>query len=183
MKKPVRGWYVLRAISGKEASVKELLDGAMINGGLGKYLFQVLIPTEKVMVVRGGKKTTKEKNLFPGYVFVDCILTGELISQLSTTTNVIDFLRGRGKNNGPERLSEADVKRMLGTADEFNEQAQPEVIDFLVGEHVMVKEGPFSNFPGEIEEVQHDKNKLKVAVKIFGRKTIVELDPWQVDRV
>lgn len=181
--KPTRGWYVLRAISGKEASVKELLDGAMINGGLGKYLFQVLIPTEKVMVVRGGKKIEKEKNLFPGYVFVDCILTGELISQLSTTTNVIDFLRGRGKDKKPERLSEADVKRMLGTADEFNGQAQPEVIDFLVGEHVMVKEGPFSNFPGEIEEVQHDKNKLKVAVKIFGRKTIVELDPWQVDRV
>lgn len=171
---------MLRAISGKESSVKELLEGAMKNGGLDKYLFEVLIPTETVK--RAGDKE-KTRNLFPGYVFVDCILTGELISQLSTTTNVIDFLRGRGKNNEPERLSDADVRRMMRTADEFNEKAQTEEIAYQVGESVMVKDGPFANFPGEVEEVMSDKSRLKVAVKIFGRKTVVDLAPSQVDRV
>ena len=171
---------MLRAISGKESSVKELLEGAMKNGGLDKYLFEVLIPTETVK--RAGDKE-KTRNLFPGYVFVDCILTGELISQLSTTTNVIDFLRGRGKNNEPERLSDADVRRMMRTADEFNEKAMTEEIAYNVGDSVMVKDGPFANFPGEVEEVMSDKSRLKVAVKIFGRKTVVDLAPSQVDRV
>lgn len=175
-----RGWYVLRAISGKEAKVKELLDGAMKNGNLGDHLFQVLIPTEKVVTVRAGKKVIKERNLFGGYVFVEALLTGELIYELTNTTNVIDFLRGREKGSAPTRLSEADVKRMLGTADEFAETSKMEAIDYLIGDSVKVKEGPFTGFPGEIEEISAEKGKLKVAVKIFGRKTIVELDTWQV---
>lgn len=177
-----RGWYVLRAISGKEAKVKELLEGAMKNGTLGDHLFQVLIPTEKVMTVRGGKKVIKERNLYGGYVFIEAELTGELIHEITNTTNVIDFLRERDKSKEPPMLSEADVRRMLGTADDYAETAQVETFDYLVGENVKVKDGPFSGFPGEIEEIQRDKGKLKVAVKIFGRKTIVELDTWQVAR-
>ena len=110
---------MLRAISGKEAKVKEVLDGAIRNTGLGDYVFQVLIPTEKVMSVRNGKKVVKEKNLYSGYVFVECILTGEVLYELRNTTNVIDFLRGRGKNAAPEALRESEVLRMMGTADEM----------------------------------------------------------------
>lgn len=177
-----RGWYVLRAISGKEAKVKELLDGAIKNSTLGDHLFQVLIPTEKVVTVRAGKKVLKERNLYSGYVFIECQLTGELIHELTNTTNVIDFLRGRDKSSRPTRLSEADVKRMLGTADEYSEPGEGNACDFLVGESVKVNEGPFGGFIGLIEEVERDKAKLKVAVKIFGRKTLLELDTWQVTR-
>lgn len=178
--KLVRGWYVLRAISGKEAQVKEIVEGSMKRTDLGKYVFQVLIPTEKVMILRNGKKVVKEKNLYSGYVFIDAILTGEVIHELTNTTNVIDFLRGREKNSAPERLREAEVMRMLGAADEL---ADPEgTNDYLVGEKVKVSEGPFKGFPAVIEEVNRERRKLKVAVTIFGRKTPLELDNAQVER-
>lgn len=176
-----KAWYVLRAISGKEAKVKEVLDGAIRNTGLGDYVFQVLIPTEKVMAVKNGKKVIKEKNLYSGYVFVECILTGEVLYELRNTTNVIDFLRGRGKDAKPESLRESEVRRMLGAADELID-ATAEGNDYIVGEAVRVTEGPFSGFDGVIEEVNREKKKLKVMVKIFGRKTPLELDNSQVVR-
>ena len=113
-----KSWYVLRAISGKEAKVKEVLDAAIKNTDLGLYVEQVLIPTQKVFTSRNGKKVIKEKNLFPGYVFVQAQLTGEVQYELRNTTNVIDFLRGRAKNSDPMPLREAEVNRMLGVADE-----------------------------------------------------------------
>ena len=116
-----RAWYVLRAISGKEAKVKEVLDGAIKNTDLGNHVFQVLIPTEKVLTIKNGKKVVKERNLYSGYVFIEAILTGEVIHELTNTTNVIDFLRGRTKDSKPERLRESEVMRMLGTADELLE--------------------------------------------------------------
>ncbi len=176
-----KAWYVLRAISGKEAKVKEVLDGAIRNTGLGDYVFQVLIPTEKVMAVKNGKKVVKEKNLYSGYVFVECILTGEVLYELRNTTNVIDFLRGRGKDARPESLRESEVRRMLGAADELSDAAA-EGNDFIVGEAVKVTDGPFSGFDGVIEEVNREKKKLKVMVKIFGRKTPLELENSQVVR-
>lgn len=175
-----KGWYVLRAISGKEAQVKEIIEGSMKRTDLGNYVFQVLIPTEKVMSLRNGKKVVKEKNLYSGYVFIEAILTGEVVHELTNTTNVIDFLRGREKNSKPERLREAEVMRMLGAADEL---AEPDgTNDYLVGETVKVNDGPFKGFEGVIEEVNREKRKLKVSVKIFGRKTPLELDNSQVDR-
>ena len=176
-----KAWYVLRAISGKEAKVKEVLDGAIRNTGLGDYVFQVLIPTEKVVAVKNGKKVVKEKNLYSGYVFVECILTGEVLYELRNTTNVIDFLRGRGKDAAPESLRESEVRRMLGAADELTD-AIAEGNDYMVGEAVKVTDGPFSGFDGIIEEVNREKKKLKVMVKIFGRKTPLELDNSQVVR-
>lgn len=176
-----KAWYVLRAISGKEAKVKEVLDGAIRNTGLGDYVFQVLIPTEKVMSVRNGKKIVKEKNLYSGYVFVECILTGEVLYELRNTTNVIDFLRGRGKNAAPEALRESEVLRMMGTADNMID-TDGEGNDYMVGETVKVTFGPFSGFSGTIEEVNREKKKLKVMVKIFGRKTPLELENSQVER-
>lgn len=177
-----KGWYVLRAISGKEAQVKEIIEGAMRRSDLGNYVFQVLIPTEKVMTLRNGKKTIKEKNLYSGYVFIEADLTGEVIHELTNTTNVIDFLRGREKNSKPERLREAEVMRMLGAADELSESGDASEVQFMVGESVKVIDGPFKGFPGVIEEVNAEKRKLKVAVRIFERKTPLELDNSQVER-
>ena len=176
-----KAWYVLRAISGKEAKVKEVLDGAIRNTGLGDYGFQVLIPTEKVMSVKNGKKVVKEKNLYSGYVFVECILTGEVLYELRNTTNVIDFLRGRGKDAAPESLRESEVRRMLGAADDMLDGVD-DGNDYMVGEAVKVTAGPFSGFDGIIEEVNREKKKLKVMVKIFGRKTPLELENSQVVR-
>ena len=176
-----KAWYVLRAISGKEAKVKEVLDGAIRNTGLGNYVFQVLIPTEKVMSVRNGKKVVKEKNLYGGYVFVECILTGEVLYELRNTTNVTDFLRGRGKNAAPEPLRESEVLRMMGAADQLIDTTD-DGNDYMVGETVKVTAGPFSGFSGVIEEVNREKKKLKVMVKIFGRKTPLELENSQVER-
>ncbi|MCM1066319.1 MAG: transcription termination/antitermination protein NusG [Muribaculaceae bacterium] len=177
-----KGWYVLRAISGKEAQVKEIIEGSMKRSDLGKFVFQVLIPTEKVMTLRNGKKVIKEKNLYSGYVFIEAILTGEVIHELTNTTNVIDFLRGREKNSQPERLREAEVMRMLGAADEIAEAEAEGINDYMVGESVKVNDGPFKDFIGVIEEVNREKRKLKVMIKIFDRKTPLELDNSQVER-
>ncbi|MCC8070337.1 MAG: transcription termination/antitermination protein NusG [Bacteroidales bacterium] len=178
-----KAWYVLRAISGKEAKVKEMLDAAIRNTDLGKYVFQVMIPTEKVMTMKNGKKTVKEKNLYSGYVFVEADLQAEVIHELRNTTNVIDFLGSKGKTVCPEPLRESEVKRMLGLADAQLEETADGVNDYIVGETVKVNCGPFNGFTGEIEEVDREKKKLKVMVKIFGRKTPLELENSEVERV
>lgn len=177
-----RAWYVLRAISGKEAKVKELLEGAMKNTDLGNHVFQVLIPTEKVMTIKNGKKVIKEKNLYSGYVFVEAELIGEVAHELVNTTNVIDFLKGRGKDARPEPLRESEVMRMLGTADEINENIEEGVFDYMVGESVKVIAGPFEGFNGRITEVLPEKKKLKLSVKIFDRETPLEMEYSQVER-
>lgn len=177
-----RGWFVLRAISGKEAKVKEILDAQIKNTDLGKHLFQVLIPTEKVLTVRSGKKVVKERNLYSGYVFVEAELTGETIATLTNTSNVIDFLRGRDRSSAPECLRESEVRRMLGVIDEFSDGVDEGVNDYIVGETVKVIDGPFNGFSAIIEKVTPEKKKLTVAVKIFGRKTQLTLDNSQVER-
>ena len=178
-----RAWYVLRAISGKEAKVKEVLDAAIRNTDLGKNIFQVLIPTEKVLTVRNGKKTVKERNLYSGYVFIEANLQGEVIHELRNTTNVIDFLGAKGKGVAPEPLRQSEVMRMLGTADALAEVSEDGLNDYMVCETVKVNFGPFSGFTGEIEDVDRERKKLKVMVKIFGRKTPLELENSQVERV
>ena len=176
-------WYVLRAISGKEAKVKEVLDAQIKNTNLGQYVFQVLIPTEKVLTTRNGKKVVKERTLYSGYVFIQAALTGEVEYELRNTTNVIDFLRGRTKGSKPEVLREAEVMRMMGKADALQQPIDEALADYKVGEKVTVKEGPFSGFTGDICEVSTEKRKLKVEVSIFGRGTEVELDYSQVEKV
>ena len=178
----MKNWYVLRAISGKEAKVKEVLDAAIKNTDLGLFVSQVLIPTQKVYTTRNGKKVLKERNLYPGYVFVEAQLTGEVIYELRNTTNVIDFLRGRARNSDPMALRESEVKRMLGTADEMMDPVVDVVENYIVGEPVKVTFGPFSGFSGVIKEVNSDRKKIKVEVKIFGRPTDLELENSQVER-
>ena len=176
-------WYVLRAISGKEAKVKEVLDAAIKNTNLGQYVSQVLIPTEKIYTTRNGKKVLKERNLYSGYVFIEAELTGEVIYELRNTTNVIDFLRGRSKQSMPEPLRENEVMRMLGAVDEKSNPSDDETLEFIIGEPVKVTYGPFSGFSGVVKEVNQDRKKIKVEVKIFGRPTDLELENTQVERL
>ncbi|MBD5337167.1 MAG: transcription termination/antitermination factor NusG [Bacteroides sp.] len=175
-------WYVLRAISGKEAKVKEVLDAAIKNTPLGDYVEQVLIPTEKVYGNRNGKKVVKERTLYSGYVFIKAHLTGEVQYELKNTTNVIDFLRGRAKTSEPETLRESEVMRMLGAVDELQEPTVDAENELLVGEPVKVNDGPFSGFSGVVKSMNADRSKVKVEVKIFGKPTDLELEISQVER-
>ncbi len=172
-------WYVLRAISGKENKVKEYLDADIKNGGLGEYVSQVLIPTEKVYQVRNGKKIVKERSYLPGYVLVEAALVGEVAHHLRNVPNVIGFLGGLDK---PTPLRQSEVNRILGTVDDLKELGEDIVIPYEVGETVKVTFGPFSGFSGVIEEVNSEKKKLKVKVKIFGRPTPLELGFMQVEK-
>ena len=173
-------WYVLRAISGKETKVKEYLEADIKNSDLGDYVSQVLIPTEKVYQVRNGKKIVKERSYLPGYVLVEAALVGEVAHHLRNTPNVIGFLGGSEK---PVPLRQSEVNRILGTVDELQDAGEELNIPYVVGETVKVNYGPFSGFSGIIEEVNTEKKKLKVMVKIFGRKTPLELGFMQVEKV
>ena len=172
-------WYVLRAISGKEAKVKEYLDADIKNSELGEYVSQVLIPTEKVYQVRNGKKVVKERSYLPGYVLVEAALVGEVPHRLRNTPNVLGFLGGTDK---PVPLRPSEVSRILGTVDELQEAGEELTIPYVVGETVKVVFGPFNGFSGIVEEVNNEKKKLKVMVKIFGRKTPLELGFMQVEK-
>ena len=154
-------WYVLRAISGKEAKVKEYLEADIKNSDLGEYVSQVLIPTEKVYQVRNGKKIVKERSYLPGYVLVEAALVGEVSHHLRNTPNVIGFLGGSDK---PVPLRQSEVNRILGTVDELQETGEDLNVPYIVGETVKVTFGPFSGFSGIIEEVNSEKKKLKVMV-------------------
>ena len=179
MSEITKKWYVLRAVSGKESKVKEYLDADIRNGNLGDYVSQVLIPTEKVYQVRNGKKVVKERTYLPGYVLVEAALVGEVAHRLRNTPNVLGFLGGL---DHPTPLRQAEVNRILGTVDELQDIAEDTNIPYEVGETVKVAEGPFSGFNGIIEEVNAEKKKLKVMVKIFGRKTPLELGFMQVEK-
>ena len=170
-------WYVLRAVSGKETKVKEYLEADIKNSDLDEYVSQVLIPTEKVYQVRNGKKIVKERSYLPGYVLVEAALVGEVAHHLRNTPNVIGFLGGL---DNPTPLRASEVNRILGVVDGLPEM--DDNIPYEVGDAVKVTEGPFSGFTGLIEEVNGEKKKLKVMVKIFGRKTPLELGFMQVEK-
>ena len=171
-------WYVLRAISGKENKVKEYIDIEIKNTDLGQFVAQVLIPTEKVMSVRGGKKVSKERSYLPGYVLIEANLSGEIQHRLRNIPNVLGFLG----DSAPSPIRQSEINRILGTVDELQESGEEMLTPFYVGENVKVINGPFSGFSGTIEEVSNDKKKLKVMVLIFGRKTPLELSFTQVEK-
>lgn len=175
-----RQWYVLRVISGKENKVKEMVEAACKNTDYGKSISQVLVPTEKVYTTRGGKKVLKDRILFSGYLFVQASLEDGVEEFLRNTTNVVDFVRSRDTLRKPEPIRESDMARMLGN---MESAVGPDGEgDFTIGENVKVVDGPFNGFIGEIEEVNREKRKLRVMVKVFGRKTPLELDNSQVER-
>ena len=180
MSENIKKWYVLRAIGGKEKKVKEYIDNEVARLKLQDYVSQVLILTEKVYQIRAGKKISKERILFPGYVLVEAVLTGEVPHLLRNIPHVMGFL---GSQDGePMPLRKSEINRILGKFDELNASDEELNIPFFVGESVKVIDGPFASFTGIIEEVNNEKKKLKVMVKIFGRKTPLELSFMQVEK-
>ena len=165
-----RKWYVLRAIGGKEKKVKEYVEFEVSRLDLSDYVSQVLIPTEKVYQIRNGKKVSKERPYLPGYVLVEAAMVGEIPHILRSIPNVIGFLGDNDETPTPLRQSE--VNRILGKVDELSETEEEMKIPFVVGESVKVIDGPFNNFSGVIDEINEDKKKLKVMVKIFGRNVL-----------
>jgi len=178
----VKKWYVVRAVSGQENKVKNYIDTEISKAGLSDYVSQVLVPTEKVVQVRDGKKISKDRVYFPGYVMIEANLTGEVPHIIKSITGVIGFLgETKGGDAVPLRLSE--VNRMLGKVDELSVKTDNVSIPFTLGETIKVIDGPFNGFNGTVEKVNEEKRKLEVMVKIFGRKTPLELSFMQVEKV
>ena len=173
-----RNWYVLKTVSGKEAKVKEYIEAELKhNPQLSQYVSQIVVPMEKHATQRSdGKRVVKEKVSLPGYIFVEAEMKGDVAHTLRFMPNVLGFLGGL---DNPSPVKQSEVNRMLGNAEE-TEIVDEIVVPFEVNETVKVTDGPFSGFSGVIEEVNTEKRKLKVMVKIFGRKTPLELSFMQV---
>ncbi|MFY7964018.1 MAG: transcription termination/antitermination protein NusG [Chitinophagaceae bacterium] len=180
-------WYVLRVVSGKERSVKEYLDKDIARNGWASIVRQVFLPMEKVFKVQNGKKVMREKNYFPGYVMLeveDGKLTDDIVQHVSNISNIMHFLTdGKGSKGNIISLRKAEVNKMLGKVDEMNDIGVTISEPFIIGETIKIIEGPFNDFNGVIEEVNDEKKKLKVTVKIFGRSTPVELNYMQVEKL
>ena len=175
-------WYVIRVISGKEKKVKEYLDKEVKINNWTNSVVQVLCPVEKVFKVVAGKKVLREKTLFPGYILLeanDGKLTDDIIHAIKNITGVIHFL---GKEH-PTALRKSEVNKMFGKMDEVSENGVSYAEPYIMGETVKIVDGPFNDFNGTVEEINHEKKKLKVVVKIFGRATPVELNYMQVEKL
>lgn len=172
-------WYVARAITGQEKKVKAQIEVELERAGLIQYVPQILIPTEKVYTVKNGKKSSKEKAYLPGYILIQAEMVGEVPHIIDSVNGVVGFLGGKST---PTPLRANEVSRILGNVDEMTEQGETLLEPYIVGESVKVIDGPFSGFSGVIEEVMDDKKKLKVMVKIFGRRTPLELNFIQVEK-
>lgn len=170
-------FYVLRVISGKEERVKDMLDREKERAPLKGHVFDVYVPSEKVMVQRGSKKKIVERPSMPGYILVEAILNNDIIHTLRNMPDIVNFL---GANYTPEPLAEYEVEKMMRRQDNFIDDNYD--ISFTVGETVKVTDGAFTGFIATVEEVYNDKKKLKVMVKIFGRRTPLELSYTQVEK-
>ena len=182
-------WYVLRVVSGKEKKIKEYLDKDIVRNNWTNIIKQVFLPMEKVYKVQNGKKVMREKNYFPGYVMIEVVdnkasIADDIVMHISNITNVMHFLTdGKGSKGNIISLRKSEVNKMLGKVDEMNDAGGSISEPFILGETVKIIEGPFNDFNGVIEEVNEEKKKLKVTVKIFGRSTPVELSFMQVEKL
>ncbi|MCE9540787.1 MAG: transcription termination/antitermination protein NusG [Bacteroidetes bacterium] len=174
-------WYVVRAISGQEKKVKQYIEVEINRLGLSSYVSQILIPTEKIYQIRNGKKVSKERPFYSGYILIEALLVGEVPHVIKNITGVIGFL-GETKGGLPVPMRLAEVNRILGTVDVLEGSDAQLNIPFIVGETVKVINGPFNGFTGTIEKVNEEKKKLEVMVKIFGRKTPLELGYMEVEK-
>ncbi len=175
-------WYVLRVISGKERKLRDYVEQHIKRSGWDHIMSQVIVPTEKIYKIKNGKKVIQEKNSLPGYILIEATegkMTPEMKQVITGITGVIDFL---GKDK-PIALRKNEVNRILGKMDEMSEEGAVMNEPFIIGETVKIIDGPFNDFLGNVDEVYEDKKKLKVIVKIFGRKTPVELNFIQVEKV
>lgn len=178
LKSNIPKWYVLRTFSGHEKKVKQYLEKEIERIGLTEKLSEIMIPTETVFEMRQGKKRTREKTFFPGYVLIQAILDNELQHVIANVPSVVGFLT---TGDQPTPLRPDEMNRILGKVDEAREMGEQPEIPFKVGDAIKVVDGPFNNFTGFVEEVYPDKMKVKVMVSIFGRKTPLELDYLQVE--
>ena len=173
-------WYALQVYSGHENKVRTLLEKRVAeNTDPNVIVHQVLVPTQEVMEIKGGKKTRVTKNLYPGYILVEAVMNLETQHFIDKISGIIKFL---GAGTTPQPLRERDVNRILGRMDEVKEPVEIQEIPFDVGDPVEVKEGPFTDFSGVVEEVYPEKGKVKVTVSLFGRPTAVELDYLQLKK-
>jgi len=175
-------WYVIRAVSGKEGKIKDYIMAEIKRLGFSDHVEDIIVPTQKVIQIRNGKKISKEKVYFPGYIMIKANLSGEVPHIIKSVTNVIGFL-GETKGGDPIPMRSAEVNRMLGKVDELSIESEFVTIPFNIGDNVKVIDGPFNGFNGTIESVNEEKRKLEVMVKIFGRKTPLELSYMQVEKL
>jgi len=178
----VKKWYVVRSISGSENKIKDYIEREISHAGLEDYVDQIIVPTEKVVQIRNGKKIQKDKVYMPGYIVINASLEGEIGHIIKGVNGVIGFL-GETKGGDPVPLRKSEVNRLLGKVDELATNVEQVSIPYTVGENVKVIDGPFNSFTGTIEKVNEEKRKLQVMVKIFGRKTPVELSFLQVEKI
>lgn len=176
-------WYVIRAVAGTEKKTKQNIESEISVSSVKDLVTQVLVPTEKFLQYRNGKKVSKERNYFPGYLFVEAAMTGEVMHILLNIPGVLGFVGCKRKTDPPVPLRPAEVTRMLGQVDELLEQDESLATQYKIGEEIKVTDGPFNTFTGIVEEVNIERKKLKVMVKIFGRKTPLELNFGQVEKV
>ncbi len=182
MGESIMEWYVVRAIGGQETKVKNYIETEISREGLSDYVSKVIVPTEKVVQVRNGKKINRERVYFPGYVMIEANLAGEVPHIIKSVSGVIGFL-GETKGGEPIPMRKSEVNRMLGKVDELAINEENVAIPYNIGEVIKVTDGPFSGFDGVIENVNEEKRKLEVMVKIFGRKTPLELSYTQVEKI
>ncbi len=175
-------WYVIRSVTGQETKVKEYIMTELTRVGLDKQVEDILVPTEKVIQIRQGKKVQKEKTYFPGYIMIKADISGEILHIIRSITSVLGFL-GETKGGAPIPLRKTEVNRMLGKVDELALSGEQISIPFNIGESVKVIDGPFNGFTGSIDNVNEEKRKLEVMVRIFGRKTPLELSYMQVEKI
>ena len=176
---PLR-WYVVHAYSGMEKAVERNLRERIDRAGMQAKFGRILVPTEEVVELKGGKKSVTERRFFPGYVLVEMLMDDESWHLVKHTSKVTGFVGGA--KNRPAPISEAEVMKIVNQMQEGIEKPRPKV-EWQVGELVRVKEGPFTDFNGAIEDVNYEKSKVRVSVTIFGRATPVELDFSQVEKV
>ena len=177
-----KNWYVIRSVTGQETKVKQYIMTELTRVGLDKQVEEILVPTEKVIQIRQGKKVLKEKTYFPGYIMIKADISGEILHIIRSITSVLGFL-GETKGGEPIPLRKTEVNRMLGKVDELAISGEQISIPFNIGESVKVIDGPFNGFTGSIDNVNEEKRKLEVMVKIFGRKTPLELSYMQVEKI
>lgn len=175
-------WYVIRAVSGQELKVKNYIEIEVSRLGHGDYVEQVLVPMEKVSQMRGTKKVTVDKVFFPGYVMIKADLSGEVLHVVKGITGVIGFL-GETRGGVPVALRKHEINRMFGVVDESEEKRELVNIPYEQGEQVKIIDGAFEGFVGEVQAIHQEKRKLDVVVKMFGRKTPVELSYTQVEKI
>ena len=173
-------WYVVHAYSGMEKSVARALKERIDRAGMADKFGQILVPTEEVVEIKGGQRKTTERRFFPGYVLVEMEMGDDTWHLVKNTNKVTGFVGGAG--NRPTPISDKEVEKILAQMQEGVEKPRPKTL-FEVGEMVRVREGPFTDFNGNVEEVNYDKSRLRVSVTIFGRATPVELEFGQVEKV